>query len=110
MAVVGAGRNRPGGGEETGGRVNDEIGDGVGGGVARGTQRGHGRRGGVSGSKRVKWSGMELGRGRMSNQPRQMTGQEHGGEGQSSKKPKLRETESSALIADVLGWNSTTHH
>ena len=43
--VVGAGRNRPGGGEETGGGVNNEIGDGVGGGVGQGTKRGCGRRG-----------------------------------------------------------------
>ena len=60
-AVVGAGRNRPGGGDGTGGGVNDEIGDGVGGGVGRGTERGRGRRGGVSRSDRVKWSGAEDG-------------------------------------------------
>ena len=60
-SVVGAGGNRPGGGEETGGGVNDDIGDRVGGGVRRGTERGCGRRGGVSGSKRVKWSGAEDG-------------------------------------------------
>ena len=67
LAVVGVGRNRPGGGKETGGGVNDNIGDGVGEGVGRGTKQGHGRRGGVSGSKRVKWSGVDWGRGRMSN-------------------------------------------
>ena len=110
-AVVGSGRNRPGGGKETGGGVNNEIGDGVGGGVRRGTERGcWSRRGGVSGSERVKWSGMERGGGQMSDQPRQTTGREHGGGGQSSKKPKLRGTESSALIAAVLGCNSTTHY
>ena len=42
LALVGAGRNRPGEGEETGGGVNDKIGDGdgVGGGVVQGTERG----------------------------------------------------------------------
>ena len=65
--MAGACRNRPGGGEETGGRVNYKIGDGVRGGVGRGTERGRGRRGGVSGSKRVKWSKIERGRGCMSN-------------------------------------------
>ena len=60
-AVVGAGRNRPGGGEETGGGVNNEIGDRVGGGVGQETERIRGRRGGVSGSERVKWSGLERG-------------------------------------------------
>ena len=63
--VVGAGRNRPGGGEETGVVVSDKIGDGVRGGVGRGTKRGRVRRGGVSGSEWVKWSGMERGGGRM---------------------------------------------
>ena len=53
--VVGAGRYRPGGGEETGGRINDKILDRVRGGVGRGVKRGSGRRrGGVSGSERVK--------------------------------------------------------
>ena len=59
MAVVVAGRNRPGGGKETGGGFNDEIGDGVGGGVGQGTERGRRRRGGVSGSERFKWIGLE---------------------------------------------------
>ena len=110
LAVVGAGRNRPGGGEEMGCGVNDKIGVGGGGGVGRGTERGCGRRGGVSGSERVKWSRVERGGGRMSDPPRQMTGREHGEEGKSSKKPKLRGKESSALIAAVLGWNSITHY
>ena len=65
-AVVGAGRNRPGGVDKTDGGVNDKIRDRVGGGVGRGTKRGRGRRGGVSGSERVKWSGMERDRVRMS--------------------------------------------
>ena len=66
-AVVGAVRNRYGGGEEMGGGVNNEIVDGVGGGVGQGTERGRGRRGGVSGNDRVKWRGMDRGGGRMSN-------------------------------------------
>ena len=49
------------GGEETGGGVNNEIGDRVGGGVGQETERIRGRRGGVSGSERVKWSGLERG-------------------------------------------------
>ena len=43
--VVEAGWNIPGGGEEMGVRVNDNIRDGVGGGVGQGTNQGHGRRG-----------------------------------------------------------------
>ena len=82
--MVGTGRNRLVGGEETGGRDNDNIGDGFGGGVGRGIERGLGRREGVSGSKQVKWSGMEQGGGRMSDQPRQTTGRKHGREGQIS--------------------------
>ena len=46
----------------------------------------------------------------MRDQPRQTTGQEHGREGQSTKKPKLRGTESSVLIVAVLVWNSTAHY
>ena len=111
LALVGAGRNKPGGGEETGGGVNDKIGDGVGGGVGRTTKRGHGRRVGVPDIKRVKWSGIEQCGGQMSDQPRQSTGQEHRGEGQIRKqKPKLRWTESSTLLDAVLGWNYTTHY
>ena len=70
MVVVVAGRNRLGGGEETGSGDNDKIGDRFGGGVGHGIERGLGRRGGVSGIKWVKWSGMEWGRGQMSDQPR----------------------------------------
>ena len=61
LVVVVAGRNRLGGSEETGGGDNNKIGDGFGGGVGRGIERGLGRRGGVSGSERVKWSGMGWG-------------------------------------------------
>ena len=61
LAVVGARHNIPGGGEETGGGVNDKIGDRVGGGVGHGTERCRGRREGVSGSERVNWSGAEDG-------------------------------------------------
>ena len=88
-AVVGAGRNRPGGGEETGDRVNDDIGDRVGGGVGQGIERGRGRRGGVSGSEQVSWSGVDQGGGQMSDHPRQTKGQKHGGEGESSKNLNL---------------------
>ena len=52
--VVKAGRNRPAGGEEMGSGVNDGIGDRVGEGVRRGVERGRRKRGGVSGSERVK--------------------------------------------------------
>ena len=69
--MVGAGRNRPGGGEETGSGVNDEIRYGVGRVVGRGIEWGIGRRGEVSGRNRVKWSGMERVGGQMSDQPRQ---------------------------------------
>ena len=62
-AVVRTVWNRLGGGEEKSGGDNDEIGDGFGGegGRGRGIERGLGRRGGVSGSEQVKWSGMERG-------------------------------------------------
>ena len=74
LAVVVSVLNRPGWGKETGGGVNDKIGDGVRGGVGSLIERGLGRRGGVSGRERIKWSGMEWGGGRMSNKPRQTTG------------------------------------
>ena len=61
LAVVGTGRNRLGGGEETGGGDNDDIRAGIGGGGRRGIERGIGRRGGISGIVRVEWSGMERG-------------------------------------------------
>ena len=77
-AVVGVGRNIPGGGEETGDGVNDKIGDGVRGGVGRGTERGRGKRGGVSGSDQVKWIGIEQGGEQTSDQLRKKTGREHG--------------------------------
>ena len=57
---VRTGRHRLGGGEETGGGDKDKIGSGFGGG--RGAEWGLGRRGGISGSERVKWIGMERGR------------------------------------------------
>ena len=64
LAVVGAGRDRPGGSAETGGGIDDEVGDGVRGGVGRGAERDRGRRqGGVSGSERVQWIGVEQGGG-----------------------------------------------
>ena len=62
--LVGAGGDRPGGSAEKGGGVSDKIGngDGVIGGVDQGADQGRGRRrGGVSGSKRVQWSGVERG-------------------------------------------------
>ena len=43
-AVMGAGRNRPGGSAETGGGINDKIGDGVRGGFGWGDKKGRGRR------------------------------------------------------------------
>ena len=63
-AVVGVGQNRPGGGEETGGGVNDEIGDVFGGGVGRGTKGvagGEEESQGASGSSGAEWSGAEDG-------------------------------------------------
>ena len=58
---------------------------------------------GAIGSSGTNWIGVEQGGGRMSDQPRYTMGRKHGREVQSSKKPKLRGTESSALIAAVLG-------
>ena len=88
--MVGAGRNRLVVGEGTGSGDNDnKIGDRLGGGVGLGIERGLGRRGGVSGSKRVMWSEMERGGGRVRDRPRQTTGQEHGREGQNSKNLNL---------------------
>ena len=69
-SVLVAGSNRPGGGKETGGGVNNDIRDGGEVGVRREIKQGIGRRGEVSGSERVKWSGMERGVGRMIDQPR----------------------------------------
>ena len=63
--VVGAGRDRPGGRAEICGIISDKIGEGYGDGVRGGgigweADQGRGRRrGGVSGSKRVKWSRAE---------------------------------------------------
>ena len=110
LAVVGTGWNRLGVGEETGGGDNNEIEAGFGGGGGRGIGQVLGRRGGVSGSEWVKWSGMEQGGGQMIDQTRQTKVWEQVREGKSSKISKLRGTESSALIAAVLGWNSTTHY
>ena len=60
LAVLGAGRNRPGGGDKTGAGINDKIGDIVRGGVGRGAKRVCGRRRGrVSGSEWVKCSKLE---------------------------------------------------
>ena len=59
MAVVGAGQNIPGGGEEMGVGINDKIGDRAGRGFVQGDKQGRGRRGGVSGSEQVKWSRVE---------------------------------------------------
>ena len=57
--VMGTDRHRIGGVEEAGGGDNDNIRVGTGGGVGRGIERGLGRRGGISGSKRVEWSRMK---------------------------------------------------
>ena len=60
--VVGIVRNRLVGVEETGGGDNNNIGAIFGGGRRRGIELGLSRIGGVSGSERVNWSGMERGR------------------------------------------------
>ena len=57
-SVAGTGRYRLGGGEKAGDGGKDGIGVGIGGRVGRGIERGLGRRGGVSGSEQVEWSGM----------------------------------------------------
>ena len=62
LAVVGTGRHRLGGREETGGGDNDDIGVRTGGGGRYGIKRGIGRRGRISWSKWVEWSVMEWGR------------------------------------------------
>ena len=64
-AVVGAGQHRPVVAEGLCGGINKEIRDKVGGRVRQGNEHGRGRRGGVSGSERVQWSGMEWGGGQM---------------------------------------------
>ena len=96
--VVGAGRNRLGGGEETGDGDNDNIGDGFRGGVGRGIELGLRRIGGVSGSEQVQWSVMEWGGGRMSDQPRQTTGRKHVRDGQSSSQKLNLEGQSLVLL------------
>ena len=55
------GRNRLGGGEETAGGDNDNIGARIGGQGRRGIKRGLGGERVISGSERVRWSGMEQG-------------------------------------------------
>ena len=67
--VVVAGRDKPGWSAEIGGGISDEIGggDGVRGGVGQGADWGHRRRqGGVSGSNRIQWGGVERGGGGLS--------------------------------------------
>ena len=70
---MGIEQNRLGVGEETGGGDNNKIGAGFGGGGGRGIGRVLRRRGGVSGSKRVKWSRIEQG-GRVINLDRRRAG------------------------------------
>ena len=84
--MVVTGWNRPGGGKETGGGDNGKIRAGLGGGGGRGIEPGLGRRGGVSGSKRVEWSVMERGGVRMSDQPIHTMGWRHRREEQSISK------------------------
>ena len=60
-----------------GGGDNDKIGARFGGGGGRGIEWGLGKRGGVSGSKRVEWSGMER-VGRVINLDRQRAGNTSG--------------------------------
>ena len=58
LAVVGAGWNQLGGSEEEGSGGSNGLRVGVG----LGIERGPGQRGGVEGSKRVKWIRVEWGR------------------------------------------------
>ena len=95
-AVVRTRRNRIGGGEETGGGDNDATGSGFGGGSRHGIERGLGRRGGISGSERVKWSRMERG-GRVINLDRQRDRNTAGREKEVAK-PKLKEVQSLVLL------------
>ena len=80
--MVGTERHRLGGSEETGGKDNGDI--GVGGGIGRGVGRGSeqrlGRRGGISGSERVEWSGMEW-VGQVIHQDRRQAGNTAGRDG-----------------------------
>ena len=97
-----AGRDRPGGRAKIGGGINDEIGNAVRGGVGRGAEQDRRRRrGGISGSKWVQWSGVERGRGRFSTQLDLRRARNNAG----SKVEilNLKGIESSALIASVIG-------
>ena len=75
MAESKGGQNRFGGGEETGGRDNDNIGAGLGGGGGRGIERGLGRRKRIISklAVQVERNGAE----QMIDQPRQTTGRKH---------------------------------
>ena len=108
--AVGLVRDRPGGSVKTGGSIiDDEIGDGFRGGFGRGSKRDCGRRrGGVSGSEQVQWSGVEWGGGQL-----RMNLDLQGARNTAGRKVailKLKGTESSAIIAAVMGWSSTTHY
>ena len=99
LEVLGAVQDRPGGSAETGGVIDNDIGDGIRGGVGRGARRDRGRRrGGISGSERFKWSGVERGGGQMST----LLDLRRARREQSSNL-KLICTESSDLIAAVMG-------
>ena len=69
-----------GGGKEEGSEGNNGTGVRIGGGVGHGIKRGLRPRGGVSGSERVEWSGMEW-VGRVNHLDRQWAGKTAGGVG-----------------------------
>ena len=94
--MVGTGRNRLGGGEETGGRDNNDIRAVLGGGDRHGIERGLGQRGGISGSEWVEWSGTERG-GRVITLDRQGA-RNMAGRGDVVEKPKLKERQSLVLL------------
>ena len=100
--LVVAGRDRPGGSSKTCGGIDGEIGDGIRGGFGWGSKQDCGRRPeAVSGSERVQWSGVEQDGGRFITHLDLRRAKHTVG----SKLAilYLKGTESSALIAAVLG-------
>ena len=87
--VLGTDRYKLRGDKEAGGRDNNDTGVGIRRGVGRGSKRGLGRRGGISGSERVKCSVMEWGV-RVIHQDRQREGNKEGGRRCSSKNINLK--------------------
>ena len=88
-AVVGTGRHRLEGSGETGNGDNNNIVVGIGGGGGCGIEKGLGRRGGISGRKRVEQSGMEWG-GKVIHLDRQWSGNTAGGRKRSSKNLNIK--------------------